>query len=173
MHPSLELIFNQMEESKLHFTDYLAHHAKSIQRTQSASAWSMNQVLEHLVLVDQQTLIASGKDNPKQRKLGIKSVFYSNLLNLTLSLPVRYRVPDTTNIYPQARTSDNELLAAWNLNRQKWAVFLNEFPVEKFKLSVFKHPYAGLLTIQQTLRFLDYHCSHHLFQLKRISSQLN
>jgi len=58
----------------------------------------------------------------------------------------------------------------WAESQKQWASFLNDFPKEKLTHIVFTHPFAGQLTLIQTLQFLREHIYHHLHQLKRIKA---
>ena len=137
------------------------------------NSWSIIQVLEHLVLVDQKCFQSIQETAHKRKKSSISSKFNSILLNSVLVLPTRYKAPKTKHIKPISNLSIRELLIKWSKSKQSWINLLEQFSFDELKLTVFKHPYVGLLTIDQTLLFIAYHIKHHHYQINRIIFNLN
>jgi len=48
--------------------------------------------------------------------------------------------------------------------------FIEALSPEKMGVAIFRHPFAGYLTITQTFKFLEEHLKHHVKQIERIQA---
>ena len=136
----------------------------------ASGGWSMLQVLQHVVAIEK---ISSDylvhKSLSKSRKAGgVKSYIRSVFLRMMLKSPFKFKAPAVKGIHPVQDREKQELLNQWNRIRIELHSFLEEFPEEKNKEVIFRHPLVGWLTMEQTLVFLADHITHHQNQLSRI-----
>ncbi|HXE57970.1 MAG TPA: DinB family protein [Gemmatimonadales bacterium] len=128
--------------------------------------WSVLDVVEHLVLVDEAASgavrgPAGGAPRPaagRLRYLGLLAVLRS---------PIRVRVP-TRAVLPSGGADLAGLEARWVEARAALAEWLEGLGPEMVRRPVFRHPVVGWLTVRQTLGFLGAHQAHHEAQVRRI-----
>lgn len=139
--------------------------------------WSAAQVVHHL-LVTETAIIGQVEKKLGQAAAGRPSLtdsLQALLVRVALRLPgVRVRAPrgvgeltETTAIGPLPA-----LRAEWAAARRRLERLLHELPGSHLHQSVFRHPRAGQMNIDQTLTFILDHVLHHQQQLGRIASQL-
>jgi hypothetical protein len=84
-----------------------------------------------------------------------------------LRSPVRRKAPPQT-ANPPADVGLAEAAARWHRVRTEWAAFLDAFPAELAGRAVFRHPFAGRMSIAHTLGFMQEHQRHHARQIARL-----
>ena len=67
----------------------------------------------------------------------------------------------------------DELLEQSKENNEVFRKILEDFPDDKLKYSVFKHPVSGGMSMQHTVDFCNIHMVHHSHQLDRIEGHVN
>lgn len=137
--------------------------------------WSLAQILYHVVKAEQGTVISFMNSIRKENNLntvGAKAFFKSLLLNLALKSnfkfkapPIAQKVPDNVNV--------KEVTNKWDEIRKDLKNTCLKIPEENYNKGIFKHPYIGLINLEQSLNFLINHINHHLLQVEKISFQLN
>ncbi len=136
--------------------------------------WSLAQILFHVIKGEQYALISfldSLKPDAKLKNVGViapvKSFFLETALktNIKFKAPLRARkVPESVNV--------NELLKKWDEIRTGINDVCLNIPQDKFNKGVFKHPYIGMINLNQALDFLSIHLKHHIKQVEKISVSL-
>lgn len=132
--------------------------------------WSINQVLTHLSDSEFGTLRYIGKkmkgmESLKKTNTGAKIRFA--LLKWLLNSSIRYSMPRNLP-EPSAERSFGQLKSQFDKNRQSLRELIESFPSEYLNHLIFKHPFAGRLSLYQTVLFIDDHYKHHLRQIDRI-----
>ena len=94
----------------------------------------------------------------------------SRALGLFLKLPFKVSAPARTADVP-ARIELQELEQDWGEVRSAWQDFLRDFPPELADKAIYKHPVAGRLNLEQTLRFLIDHLERHMGQIDRVLAE--
>lgn len=168
MEPELERAFARLEAGR---QDLLAAAARSgdaaFNRRPRPEAWSAAQVLEHVLVSEALTLgyvrkkMRAGDGLPRATPLSALRLL---ALRLFLASPVRVRAPKAAAGVPD-RSSLAELRARWDEVRGGWRCLLESFPWELRGRMVFRHPYAGLLSLPHALGFLQAHLDHHARQV--------
>lgn len=141
-----------------------------LNRPPGEGRWSMVQVMSHLIRSEELSLsyLQRKVDNPE----GLPNVTMKGWLRLltlavVLRSPLRFKAPAAA-----AEVPDNEDPAAtrrrWDDVRAGWRSLLEHFPPELRKKGVFRHPFAGRMTIAQTLAFMGEHFRHHEKQIDAI-----
>lgn len=161
---SLENMRNELEKRlELCEVDWLAI-------PESESKWSVNQVLTHLSDAEYGTLRYIKKKMQGMDSLGksdLLSRIRSKLLHWLLRSPYRYSMPKQLP-QPSNELTLDELKARFNKNRIEFQKLLQTFPEESLDILIFKHPFAGRLSLHQTILFMEDHYLHHLKQIDRV-----
>ena len=121
--------------------------------------WSALEAVEHLVVVEgnffQQvsantpmSTLDPGKRSPDK---------YQVVLNV-MQKDIEVAVPHES-VEPGGHYSITELLERWNDIQEKTLAFLDE--IDSGQDVVYEHPFAGPLTIEEALAFLEIHFDNH------------
>ncbi len=76
-------------------------------------------------------------------------------------------VVDRTPVYENI----DQLITVWETTRSELKMVLEKFQDNQMKRKIYKHPVAGMLNIQQALRFFGEHIAHHTPQVKNLLKQ--
>ncbi|NML65128.1 DinB family protein [Hymenobacter sp. RP-2-7] len=141
--------------------------------------WAAAQVVHHLLTAEKSITYALRKalaaDHDTWRLSTVGTRARALLLRLGLRLPgLRFKVPPTLPPPPQPETIAPlpELRQQWAGIRRELEQVLHEFPGNKLRHTVFRHPRAGWLTLDQTITSVLDHTLHHQQQLNRITKAL-
>jgi uncharacterized damage-inducible protein DinB len=170
----LEQLFDDLEvqrEELLHELKPLS--AEALQK-HPAEKWSIAQVLAHLIVSEQLSIAYLNK-----KMLGIESTVNTGLkeefkmiaLIISQRLPFKFKAPrmvvDKTPVYENI----DQLITVWETTRSELKMVLEKFQDNQMKRKIYKHPVAGMLNIQQALRFFGEHIAHHTPQVKNLLKQ--
>lgn len=173
MDPKLLQLFNRLEEDRhTLFAKLDALNENQLIFKPGANKWSITEVVQHLVLSEQGAYRYMSKKNLAETlpKLGWTAAFRSATLNIGMSLPLRYKAPRGGNIQPTGDVSYQQLKQEWQEVRENLYRFIEALPPKKMRGAIFRHPFAGYLTITQTFRFFEEHLKHHFKQIERIQA---
>lgn len=171
MMPALQKPFAALE----HFRTDLLNTVNGLPASQlsfkpAPEAWSVLEVIEHLILVEkatlsylQQKVSAAATLAP----LGWESQWRCFLLICAMRSPLKFKTP-TPLVLPASGRSLRELQNEWQALRQQWRATLSALTPAMLRLPLIRHPAAGRLTAAQGLRFIKAHFQHHLKQMARI-----
>ena len=145
---------------------------RELQFNPAPSAWSMIQIAEHLQRTENAVLNGTFTQPGTRVQTISQRTKASLMIALTLS-PVRVGVPKATPVIaPAEPLTLPELEARWAATRSHLEVAIHEFPADKARCNVFRHPVSGWMTLPQTLHFLSAHLTHHGYQLRRVQRAL-
>lgn len=162
--------FESLEAEKQKLLDLVGAHSQAQQQFRpSEYEWSMLDVIEHLVGAERGTNLFFRKYPPNEatRSMKLKNHFYSMLTQLALMSPFKFPAPGKLKP-PQGNTSLEEWKTKWKGERVVLKEILANFPDEKIKFSVFKHPGSGPMDMGNVIVFLKNHVKHHIYQINRI-----
>ncbi|MHC2990775.1 hypothetical protein OB13_03960 [Pontibacter sp. HJ8] len=175
MNPQLEAQYLKLEETRNQLLDDLEGLDDEFLNTPPAAGkWAVNQIIAHLIQVEQLTNSYIQRKVQKQETLGDASIahtFRSLLLKLALHSGMKFKAPDAVAAVPD-RSSLSALRSQWDNSRYHLEDTLTELPRELLDKCLFRHPYAGPLSITQTMSFLQDHFHHHARQISQIRHQL-
>lgn len=140
---------------------------------QPKGSWSMAQVMHHLYLTEKGCLQYMSKKIAGLSNLGpssVKSKVLLELLFVTYFFQLKFKAPDVV-AHPSNEHLD-QLKDQWDATSQQFRKFLEENSGSIGNRAIFRHPFTGLLNLNETLRFLVDHFEHHQGQLKRIRKRL-
>lgn len=175
MNLKLEAKYLRLEKSRNLLLDELEGLDESLLNTPAPGGkWSINQHIAHLILVDKVTMGYVQHKLKKKEELpssSFSNYFKSLLLKLALQSGRKFKAPA-----PVATVPDTALLSdlrkEWDDVRFTLEDVLTETPDELLDKCLFKHPFAGPLTLPQTLTFLQDHFDHHLRTMQLLKQQL-
>jgi hypothetical protein len=124
--------------------------------------WSLAQTVQHLGLSARALL----KSERPGAKLGGRVKF--SIMRIALKSPVRLKLPPGVPITPAADVSWEDAVAAARGTLQTWSAYLDTVRQD----AVFMHPFAGGLTTDQAITFLQDHFEHHVPQIERLLTDL-
>jgi uncharacterized damage-inducible protein DinB len=168
--------FNKLEEKKKKLMHLLLTLPGDMYTKQPSShQWSVAQAANHIFLSEKLSLAylkkklaypdAIPRYHPKSwgGVLLVKLVFMTNY---------KWKAPQAINMWEaQQVLSPAELEQKWNSLREELISFLEKHSPSFGKHLVFRHPYAGRMTMTQMLIFMNDHMGHHLKQINRILKQ--
>jgi hypothetical protein len=171
--PALARSLARLEASRrraLGAVDGLTHAA--LNRAPAPGKWSALQVLQHVVTAEALTLGYVRKKmqaGAALEKAGPASRLRLLALQLTLALPLRFKAPTTTGDVP-AESELSALRSRWDEVRRNLEDLVRTFPPELLDRLVFRHPYAGRMSLAHALGTLEAHLDHHIPQLERATA---
>lgn len=173
-HKALNKLCRDLAIQRSNYLQLIAKYSPEHQSFQpNPHSWSMLNVCEHLMLSDRgfKRMIEKSLTYPPKPLLWhshLRLLFVRNLFKLPLRLPVP--IPQ---IVPQSKLSFTELRSEWAAVWEDWNQLIENFPEDRVKDAVARHPRFGWLSIEQILKFLLSHYRHHASQFKRIEAALS
>lgn len=175
MNPKLEAKYLYLEKSRNKLLNDLEGIDDTVINTSPADGkWSIGQIIAHLMLVEQLTIGSIQKKLHKEEELqytSIKHSISSVLLKIVLSSGIKIKAPQVAASVPD-EVDLNKVRMQWDDTRYKLEDLLTELPHGILDKCIFSHPYAGMLSISQTLTFMQDHFNHHLQQINHLKQQL-
>ena len=175
MNLKLEAKYLRLEQSRNRLLDELdGLDEELLNMPAPGGKWSIIQHVAHLLLVDKVTMGYVQRKIVLQDELQPSSFshsFKSLLLKLALQSGKKYKSPPSVATVPDYAYLP-ELRQEWDDIRFKLEDVLTDIPPHLLDKCLFRHPYAGPLTISQTLSFLQDHFDHHLRTIHYLKKQL-
>ena len=132
--------------------------------------WSLNEVVEHLVIAEELSLKALERPRPPEAERG--SALATRLKFLILAaafrLPIRLKVP-AERLRPTGKPDLPELTARWGEARCRLAGVLGAVTSEAAADRRWRHPILGWLTTAQWVDFVETHTRHHMGQVRKLT----
>lgn len=174
MNPKLEskYLFLEKSRNKL-IKDLLELDDTLLNTSPGEGKWSIGQIVAHLLQVEQITLSYIQRKLQKEEELqqaGIKNTVKAVLLKVALNSGMKFKAPKVVAEVPD-QVDLETVRAQWDDTRYKLEDLLTELPPAMLDKCLFRHPYAGMLSISQTLTFLHDHFNHHLQQINNLKQQ--
>lgn len=147
---------------------------ETLVRKKSEDVWNVMQVLLHLKEAESGALLYMKKKHSvidQVKSCNWKSSRNSILLQISLSLPLRFKAPNLIS-NPEVTQDYESLKHDYLALDDQLREMFSDFPQSYMNKAIFKHPFVGKLNILQTLKFQRAHLSHHKQQIKRILRQL-
>ena len=165
--------YDRFENERKTLLEQLERHgAAELSQAQGPGAWSVAQIIMHLVMVERSSLAYL----LRKRELGGSSDAWSlsglrlALLNMTPGLPLRFKPPPVVADDPECTLA--EAVAAWGAVRVELQRALTALPPAILHHGLFKHPIAGRFTPEEGLRFMAAHQRHHRGQIDRTLARI-
>lgn len=171
MLPRLQARFDRIERQRRDLLAGLARRDPDQLRFQPVpGAWSMNQVIEHLVIAEEgvMTLVEQRPAKPVPLKDRIRSAIVLRIIYRVLNSKRRVKIPRPTLAPSGDDIGLEELARRWVEVRGRMGRALEAVtPATRHERPI-GHPLARWLTWDQGLEFLYRHVRHHEKQIGRI-----
>jgi len=170
MDNQLEKCFKELIDTKEKWNRRLSN--KTVQQLNfkpGDKGWSMLEVYDHILISEEKILLLFEKRPPSETTYKVKKMdkFKNVLLSRLYKSAFRVNMP-MDSLAPRGFDSLEELKNMSAGYDKQLKIVLDNFPSEKLKMSVFKHPVSGGMTMSNTIDFFNNHYKHHFHQLDRI-----
>jgi uncharacterized damage-inducible protein DinB len=174
LNPKLLSLFNNLEWQRNSLLNEIKSVSKEKLNAHPPGKWSTNQVLAHIITAEQLSI-----GYVKKKFQGINDASDTGLLEelkmvtlyISQRLPLKFKAPKVVVESTPVFESIEQIEAAWNKARADLKELLNQFNDTQLSRKIYKHPAAGRLNIQQTLKFFGEHIIHHQPQIKKLLKQ--
>ncbi|MEM9921384.1 MAG: DinB family protein [Bacteroidota bacterium] len=158
-----------LKEMKVYSDDQL-------NRSHGEGKWSAIQIMHHLMMSERYSLKYVQKKlsfNPELKKAGFKSTMRRLLVTSYLGSPLKIKapeaisgenLPDFVSFWDSAKS--------WKSQREELRAYLEQLPNHLLDKEIYKHPFAGRLSILGMLRFFNAHFKRHHKQVRRVLKQM-
>jgi uncharacterized damage-inducible protein DinB len=162
--------FNAIEKSRKDLFDDLKNYDDDvINKKPSPEAWSIAQVLEHLIIAEDGSLKYLQKktqDTSKVPVAGLGSTWRFMLTNAVFVFNISFKAPAVV-VPPNNFTTIKELNNRWTQVRTDTFLLLSKLPDDDYKKEIWKHAVAGKMNVYQMLSFFNIHFNRHRKQVYR------
>jgi len=133
----------------------------------AAESWSVLDVVEHLVKVEEGIVSRIKKREPRTWGEAARAWLALELMSVYFVLGRRFKVPSQA-VQPQGGTTLTTLGTRWEAAQQALRRAIDGLGSADFARPMMRHPILGLLTPVETLSFIVRHIAHHRRQIARI-----
>lgn len=134
-------------------------------------AWSAMQVMHHMLLAEQLSLAYVQKKlsfNPALKNAGVTGAWHVFLLWTFIYAPLKFKAPaNVSDEKLPAHSTLKETAQIWKNNRRELREYLDTLPDGIFQKLIYRHPFAGLLSLDAMLLFFEWHFLRHHKQIHR------
>ncbi len=174
MLPHLNQRFERLQSTRRELSTKLrACATPQLQFRPKPEAWSITEILHHLILVESFVVAYFEKKLDKRsslRKVSWSAGLRSTVMTWALRSPLKFKAP-SPHVLPTPGLALDDLQMQWESLRQKLQTLLERVTPEMLQLRLYRHPLAGLLTVTHMLIFLQEHLEHHAQQIEKIMSR--
>ena len=171
MLPILRSRFDELERQRRAVVDELLRHSPAqLQFRPAPGAWSLADLMQHLVLVEESTLefLRSKPPRPASTRTLAHRIRWA-MFAMVAPRSIRVRVP-VAAVKPVGEVPVATLLTRWDAVREQLQAHLESITEAQLPMVVMKHPIGGPLPVLETLEFIRLHLVHHGHQIRRIRS---
>jgi uncharacterized damage-inducible protein DinB len=175
MNDILQHQFKDLEKSRKDlFNDLRDYSDDVVNDKPSPEAWSIAQVIEHLIMAEEfslQYLQKKTQDTSKVPVAGFGSQWRFLLTQTVFFMNLKYKAPAI--IIPSNNfASIKDLELRWDKVRKETFELLTQLPEGDLKKEIWKHAVAGKMNIEQMLAFFNIHFNRHRKQIYRTLAEL-
>ena len=138
----------------------------------TAGSWSAIEAANHVYLSEKLSLAYLKKKLAYPETIPpfhFKSWGGVMLIKIVFGTGYKWNAPEMIDMrHQQPVLSPEELKVKWPLQRQEMISFIESHHASFGSHLVYRHPYAGRMTMHQMLIFLNEHLGHHMKQIDRI-----
>ncbi|HEY3430084.1 MAG TPA: DinB family protein [Cyclobacteriaceae bacterium] len=169
-------IFNELEQQRHKLIDLVKDlPTEKFNYVPSPDKWSIAQILTHILVAERLSIVYMRKKSQGIDQLkdsGFTAQVRLVLLKISQRIPtIKFKAPKVVLENTPAALSVNELVAAWEKQRNDLKTFLEGIGEKNIKKEIYKHVIAGRLDARQAMIFLREHANHHWPQIKRLLEQ--
>ena len=130
-------------------------------------AWSIEQVIEHLLLVEGGIVERVTTRPPRAVRFRVRDRIGYAAVWVVLNYGFRIKAP-IQSVLPRNGITLAAAAEQWRLMLRLLSAHIETVRDEDLRLTVFKHPIGGPMTLAEALLFIKRHFDHHLRQIARI-----
>ncbi len=174
MNTRLAELFNTLETQRAELLSLVKAISVETISKRPPDKWSIAQVISHLIASEQLSVRYLNKKIlgiDTAPKTGATEELKMIVLKISQRLPFKFKAPKVVVESTPVYESLEQLTEAWNNTRADLKTVLEKFQDTQINRKVYKHPFAGMLNIQQTLVFFREHIFHHTPQIKNLLKQ--
>ena len=166
-------LFFKLEEQRSKFLNNYSHLTpEQLRFKPDPESWNLLQVMRHIVTAEKQSIILIQRRiglNKKLTKTGLGATLRYLIMKIAFVLPIKFKAPKIAEV--REENPDLDLMKEeWETIRSDLKQLLDETDEHVLASTVYKHPRAGLLNMNQALGFMTNHINHHLKQVGRIQN---
>lgn len=171
--PSISRRLDKIDQRLQGLLDELsAHDNDTLNRKPADGGWSALQVMQHLLLSEEGSVKYVKKKlsfNPELEQAGFFSAWRAFLLDFYFMLPLKFKAPPGVGDDVLPTGSDfKQVSERWLSSRKALREYLESLPPGMFQKSIYKHPFAGRMSLEGMLQFFDGHFERHRKQIRRV-----
>ncbi len=172
MNTTLDEHLNLLDQNLEALLKYLKEFPdKQLNEKPAPDAWSALQICHHLLIAEKLSLQYIKKKfsfNPKLQPVTMATKMRTRLLKTYLNTPMKFKAPENVSTENLPATSElGDVKNEWLNYRTELRSFLKSLPEDIFNKEVYKHPFAGKLSLQGMLVFFEEHFNRHQKQIKK------
>ncbi len=139
------------------------------------NGWTALQVIDHIITSEKGTigymLKKTQADASELSFITKEDRDKAAKLSRRLSSNERYEAPSALPA-PEENKDYISLTREWDEMRDRYRHFLGTLSSEYYGKFIFRHPFTGPMSVEETLSFLIEHVNHHMHQLHRIREEI-
>lgn len=153
------------------FQELSAYSDETLNTKPAPDQWSALQTMHHLLMAEgyaQRYVAKKLSFKPELNKAGFGDWWRSLLLRAYLGAPFKFKAPAAVadeNLPTDTTLAETQQL--WLKQRRELVDQLQSYPPELFTKSLYKHPFAGRMTLDGMLVFYQDHFDRHRKQIER------
>jgi len=157
-------------------TELQSHDQSVLDRRPAEGRWSVMDVLHHLHLAEgyaHKYIAKKLSFDPDIPKADLSSRLRTSLMRAFFASPTRRKAPEAVNTpsFPEG-VPLNQLREDWLGQRRSLYEYLQTLDEKWMNKQVYKHPFAGRLTLDGMLTFFESHLARHKKQIKRTLAEV-
>lgn len=163
--------FDKMESERQALINRLEKHSAEVLSTKpNANEWSVAEVIDHLRTAESGALLYMRKklEFGGHQKAGIGAGIKQKLLNLAVTLPIKYKAPKFLDVPASSDLNYEMVLSQWNEVRKQMRNDYERLDEKLIGNELFKHPSAGKMNAVHGAKFMRQHMNHHISQIDRV-----
>ncbi|MDB5281845.1 MAG: hypothetical protein JWO06_920 [Bacteroidota bacterium] len=176
MEKIFEAKYGVIEASRKNLLNNLKKYPDDIlNKKPSPQAWSVVQVIEHLMASEELSLKYLQKktqDTSKSKNAGLTGKWRLFITKAMFSVPVKFKSPALLNP-PADFVSLNDLETKWEQIRHDLFQLLSKLPAKDLQKDIWKHAVAGKMNVFQMVEFFNFHFKRHRKQITRTIAQVS
>lgn len=169
---NLSKVLNELDKELTDLFAYVKQFSdKELNTKPSPDAWSVNQIIQHLIISEQAALAHIKKKityaNGNLKKASAASRLRALLLSTSMRQPLKLTAPDNSVVGMEEFVDLKTLKNRWTEARTALCSYLNEIEEEFLDAELYKHPVVGIMDIWGMLNFFQTHMERHEKQIKK------
>jgi hypothetical protein len=169
---NLSKVLNELDKELTDLFAYIKQFSdKELNTKPSPDAWSVNQIIQHLIISEQAALAHIKKKisyaNGNLKKASAASRLRALLLSTSMRQPLKLTAPDNSIAGMEDTAELATLKNKWWQARTELRDYLNEINDDFLDAELYKHPVVGIMDIWGMLNFFQTHTERHEKQIRK------